>query len=204
MSEPQFRSSLAGVAQPKGLSISLTEITDLGMVDVRGDAGDQVFRTAVSEAIGCDLPVGPRTSLTAGEVSVLWLSVDQWLIVAPRRRVPDMVSALRSGLRNVHALAIDVSDARTLIRLEGEGVREVVMKGAPVDLTLPEYGVGSVRRLRFGDVGAMVQIRALSPDVIDLYVFRSYARFAWDWLEATAGEAARVRLYGPQPAPPVV
>ena len=204
MSEAQFRSALAGVSPRKGLAIGLGEITDLGMIDVRGDAGERAFRDAFRQAAGCGLPVEPRTSLAEGDVSVLWLSIDQWLIVAPRRRTGDMVSALRSGLRGVHALAVDVSDARTIIRLQGEGVREVLMKGAPVDLTLPEYRLGSVRRLRFGDIAAMVHIRALAPDVIDLYVFRSYARFAWDWLEATAGEAARVGLFGRQAVPPVV
>jgi sarcosine oxidase gamma subunit len=53
-----------------------------------------------------------------------------------------------------------------------------------------------------GDVAALVHILALQPDVIDLYVSRSYARFAWDWIEATAGESARVGLFAAQPAPP--
>jgi sarcosine oxidase gamma subunit len=78
------------------------------------------------------------------------------------------------------------------------------MKGTPVDLTLADLGPGSVRRLRFGDIAAMVHIRRLEPDVIDLFVFRSYGRFAWEWLDATAGEAARLRLFTSQPVPPTI
>ncbi len=204
MSEPQFSSALAGVKPRNGLAITISEVSDIGMIDVRGDAKDKTFRTAFAKVTGCDLPAMPRTSVAGGDTHVLWLSVDQWLVLVPRKRVKDVVSALRSALRETHSLAIDLSDARTIIRLEGESVREILMKGAPVDLTLAEYGVGSVRRLRLGDVAALVHIHALAPDTIDLYVFRSYARFAWDWLEATAGEAARVRLFTGQPAPPTV
>jgi len=204
MSEPEFTSALAGIAPRDGLAIAIGEVNDLGMIDVRGDAGDSAFRAAFKKVIGCDVPGKPRTSVSAKDNEVLWLSVDQWLVLVPRKRVKETVSALRSAMRDVHSLAIDLSDARTIIRLEGEGVREILMKGAPVDLTRPEFGAGSVRRLRLGDVAALVHIRALEPDVIDLYVFRSYARFAWDWIEATAGEGARVGLFAAQPAPPTV
>ncbi len=204
MSEPQFRSALAGVAPKDGLAIGASEVNDLGMIDVRGDAKDRAFAAAFKKVIGCDVPAKPRTSVAAKDNEVLWLSVDQWLVLVPRKRVKETVSALRSAMRDIHSLAIDLSDARTIIRLEGEGVREILMKGAPVDLTRPEFAVGCVRRLRLGDVAALVHIRALNPDVIDLYVFRSYARFAWDWIEATAGESARVGLFAAQPTPPTV
>jgi hypothetical protein len=58
-----------------------------------------------------------------------------------------------------------------------------------------------VRRLRFGELAALVHMVADEPDVIDLYVFRSYAVFAWEWLMATSGRGALVRLFQPQPAP---
>jgi sarcosine oxidase subunit gamma len=204
MSEPHFRSALADVTPRDGLAIAVSEVTDLGMIDVRGDAGDRAFRAAIKKVIGCDIPTRPRTSTAAGDNGVLWLSTDQWLVLAPRRSIKDVVSALRSALRDMHCLAIDLSDARTIIRLEGEGVREILMKGAPVDLMDASYATGSVRRLRLGEVAALVHVRALGPDIIDLFVFRSYGRFAWDWIEATAGEAARIRLFARQPEPPTV
>ena len=204
MSEPEFRTALAGVAPRDRLAISISEVTDLGMIDVRGNAGERAFHTTFKKVIGCDVPAKPRSSVAAGDITVLWLSIDQWLVLAPRKRVKDLVSELRTALREVHSLAIDLSDARTIIRLQGDGVREILMKGAPVDLTLADLGPGSVRRLRFGDIAAMVHIRRLKPDEIDLFVFRSYGRFAWDWLEATAGEAARLRLFTSQPVPPTI
>jgi len=200
MPEPRFDSPLAGQAAPD-LAISIAEIVDRGMVDLRGDPEDPAFAAAVEAVVGTSLPRQPRSSAAAGELSVLWLSADQWLVQCPRAHVNDLVRRLNEALAGITSLVVDMSDARTILRLEGEGLREVLMKGAPVDLTAPEFGQGSVRRLRFGEVAAMVHFVGETPDVIDLYVFRSYAAFAWEWLAATGHGAARVRLFEPQSAP---
>ena len=39
---------------------------------------------AAKDALGVDLPRQPRTSVAWGDVKVLWLSIDQWLILCPR------------------------------------------------------------------------------------------------------------------------
>jgi hypothetical protein len=85
---------------------------------------------------------------------------------------------------------------------EGEGVREIIMKGAPVDLTAPEFHIGTVRRLRFGDVAAMVHMAGEAPDIIDLLCLPVLCRvcLGMAWRHEFRG-AARVRLFEPQPAP---
>jgi sarcosine oxidase subunit gamma len=183
------------------LAVSVAEIVDRGMVDLRGDPDNGPFAAAVESVLGLSLPRRPRTSSAAGDLTILWLSVDQWLVQCPRERSGDITRDLNHALGATPSLAVDVSDARTILRLEGEGVRELIMKGAPVDLTEPEFAKGTVRRLRFGELAAMVHMVGESPDVVDLFVFRSYATFAWEWLVATGSGAAQVRLFQPQTAP---
>jgi len=84
MSELSYQSPLAGVAEPQGLSISIREITERGMIDLRGLTTDAAFMAAVKDVLGVDLPVKPRTSASWGDVRVLWLSTDQWLILSSR------------------------------------------------------------------------------------------------------------------------
>lgn len=201
MSEARFESPLAGQPAPQGLSVSLSEIVERGMIDLRGDAGDPAFASAVESVLGLALPREPRSSRAAGEVSVLWLSLDQWLVQCPRTSAADLARDLAQALTGVHALVVDMSDARAIIRLEGEGAREVLMKGTPVDLTGPAFAPGTVRRVRFAEIAALAHMVSESPDVIELYVFRSYAVFAWQWLVATAGRPAQIRLFAPQSAP---
>ena len=200
MSDLPFRSALHNRDDAQGLSVRLKEIIDRGMIDVRGIASDSRFTSAAKEVLGFDLPLGPRTSAGAGEVNALWLSVDQWLLTLPRGQAPSMHARLCKALEGVHSLVADMSDARTILRLEGDNVREVLNKGTSVDFTGSDMRAGAVRRLRYAEIAAMVHVISTRPDVVDLYVFRSYAEYVWDYLAATAKEAARITLFGKQNA----
>ena len=198
MSELSHNSPLAGVTAPAGLSISIREIADRGMIDLRGHASDAAFMSAAHDALGFALPVEPRSSAAWGDVRVLWLSVDQWLILSTRNKVHEILANLRTSLKGIHSLAVDVSDMRAVIRLEGEGIREILMKGTSLDLLAPEYKPGCCRRMRFAEIAALLHV--VEEDVFDVYVFRSYAHYTWNFLCATAREAAKVRLFGAQEA----
>ena len=201
MSEIRLDSPLAGQVPPQNLFVSITKIFDRGMIDLRGDPNDSSFESAVASVLAVSLPRLPRSSVASGELSVLWLSVDQWLVLCPRTAASEIAGKLKKAVAGLPSLVVEVSDARAVLRLQGHGVRELVMKGSPVDLTATDFRKGSVRRLRFGELAAMIHMVGEAPDVIDLYVFRSYAVFAWEWLIATSGEAAQVRLFQPQAAP---
>jgi sarcosine oxidase subunit gamma len=112
-------------------------------------------------------------------------------------------AALRQALTDIHSFAVDVSDMRSIIRLEGDNARHVLLKGSSLDLLSSDYGAGTVRRLRFGEIAALIHIVSVKADVIDLYVFRSYANYAWDWFLANGRAAATIRPFGRQPVPPV-
>ncbi|MGE0213976.1 MAG: hypothetical protein AB7S41_19985, partial [Parvibaculaceae bacterium] len=62
MAEPVFMSALSGTAMAPGLSISVREISDRGMIDLRGDPKDAAFRQVVERVLGVALPATPRTS----------------------------------------------------------------------------------------------------------------------------------------------
>ena len=83
-------------------------------------------------------------------------------------------------------------------------MRETLMKGSSIDFTQPGYEAGTVRRMLFGEIAAMVHVVSDAPDVFDLMVFRSYAHHAWDWIEATAMKGSEVEFLKPADAPPVV
>ena len=199
MSELSYTSPLAHALAPAWLAVSLREIPDRGMVDLRGLATDADFMAAVKSVLGVDLPTEPRTSVSWGDVKVLWLSVDQWLILSTRTKMHELLASLRGSLQGIHSLAVDVSDMRTVIRMEGEGCREILMKGTSLDLLSGEYTAGTCRRMRFAEIAALLHV--VEDEIFDIYVFRSYSQYAWDFLLATARESAGLRLFGSQPAP---
>ena len=64
-----------------------------------------------------------------GAVTALWLSLDQWLITCPRGEAAALAAALAAELTDVHALAVDVSDMRAILRVTGAGAAEVADEG---------------------------------------------------------------------------
>jgi sarcosine oxidase subunit gamma len=199
MSELYVESPLAHREAPLGLSIELREITDRGMIDVRGSGTDKKFMAAAKKVLGLDLPKAPRTSVSWGDVKALWLSIDQWLILCSRARAVELVAALKAELGSIHSLVVDVSDMRAVLRLEGDGVREVLLKGSSLDLLSDDYAPGTVRRMRYAEIAALLHV--VEDTVFDVYVFRSYADYAWDFILATARAPAKVTLFGAQNAP---
>jgi sarcosine oxidase, subunit gamma len=189
----EFESALARRAVPDNLSISMREISERGMIDLRGLASDRKFMSAVKSVLGFDLPKAPRSSTSWGDLKALWLSTDQWLILCTRSKTQSLLAELNTALSKIHSLTVDVSDMRAIIRLEGEGVRETVMKGSSLDLVSDDYKAGTVRRMRFAEIAALLHV--VEENVIDIYVFRSYAEYTWAFLLKAARKGAEVRLF---------
>ena len=196
MPELNFESALAGVAAPSGLAVSLREISERGMIDLRGLASSRKFMAAAKAALGVDLPRQPRSSVSWGDVKALWLAPDQWLILCPRTKAVTLLAELRGALGGIHSLAVDVSDMRAIIRIEGDGSREILMKGTSLNLLSSDYPAGTARRMSFAGIAALLHV--VEDDIFDIYVFRSYAHYAWEFRLATAREPAQVRLFGKQ------
>jgi sarcosine oxidase, subunit gamma len=196
MSELYVESPLAHREAPQGLSIDLREITDRGMIDLRGSANDKKFMSAVKKILGLDLPKTPRTSVSWGDVKALWLSIDQWFILSSHAKATELAKSLAAELNGIHSLVINVSDMRAVLRLEGDGVREVLLKGSSLDLLSENFAAGTVRRMRYAEIAALLHV--VEDKVFDIYVFRSYADYAWEFLLATARAPAKITLFGAQ------
>lgn len=195
MLEAHFQSPLGHRAEPNNTSIAIHEISSRGMIDVRGLSTDKKFMAAAKSVLGFDLPKSPRTSNSWGDVKALWLSPDQWLVLCPRDKTAALLESLNAALNKIYSLCVDVSDMRAVIRLTGEGVRETLMKGCSLDLLSDEYAPGTVRRVRFAEIAAL--INSVDATTIDLYVFVSYADYAWEFLLKAARKGAEVKLFRP-------
>jgi sarcosine oxidase, subunit gamma len=193
MPELHMTSALAHRSEPKDLSIAIREIAGRGMIDVRGLTTDRKFMAAVKGVLGFDLPKAQRTSTSWGEMKALCLSTDQWLILCPGERAQALTEQLAGALKSVHALVVNVSDMRAIIRTEGENARTTIMKGTSIDLTDGHYPPGTVRRMKFAEVGALLHV--VEDNIIDIYVFRSYADYAWAFLLKAARKGSEVRLF---------
>ena len=164
-----------------------------GMIALRGELGDAALGAVVTEVTGVALP-DVRRIAEDGDFALAWMSPDELLVLLPFEQAADTAAMLSSRLASVHHLAADVSDARSLFRIEGPGAREVLAKGAPVDLAPDRFGRGDFRRTRLGQVAAAFWMHEDAG--FTLVCFRSVEDFVARWLARAAAPGAEVGLSG--------
>lgn len=163
-----------------------------GMITLRGDLASKEIRAAVKSATGLDVPA-QRQALMGQGAATLWMSPDELLLLCPYAEVNARIAGIDSALKGQHFLAVNVSDARTFLRISGKGAREVLAKVCPVDLSPEAFTAGMFRRTRMAQVPAAFWL----DDTGDFHLvcFRSVADYAFNLLKASARPGGEVGLY---------
>lgn len=166
--------------------VALREIGPLGMITLRAKAGTKGLDKAIKAATGCPVPAQRRIEV-AGESAAGWMSPDEYLLVMPYDSVDAAMAAIAAALKGQHHLAVNVSDARAVFRIEGAKADQVLRKLCPVDMDRLE--AGELRRTRAAQVAA-----AFWQDEVGftLVCFRSVAGYVMGLLSASAMPGAEL------------
>lgn len=184
MAEPER--PLAAIASPR---VSLTERPPASKFDLRGDAGDVRFTSAVRDTLGAPLPVTPNTSADGNGVTALWLGPDEWLLVSAREDLAPLLARVRQALGGLPAAAVDVSDASTVFRLSGPAARDVLAKGCSLDVHPRAFAPGACAQTTLARVSVILHRVGAGSD-FDVYAPRSVAEYLGAWLADAAREFA--------------
>ncbi|GLZ35306.1 sarcosine oxidase subunit gamma [Lentzea sp. NBRC 105346] len=135
---------------------------------------------AMGSVLGVAFPSRPCTftegSGRFGDVSVLWLGPDEYLVVAePGLQVP-----IEEGLRACKGSVVDTSAQRTTLVLEGPHVRDVLAHGCSVDLHPAAAPVGTCVQTLLARTGIILQVTG--ADTFTLLVRSSFAEYLAAWL----------------------
>ncbi|MBY8975572.1 sarcosine oxidase subunit gamma [Rhodobacteraceae bacterium NNCM2] len=190
MSEPI--TVLNGAVAENGLSVRIEDRGLVGQITLRGDHANAALAKAVEEVAGVAVPA-PLTANFNGDHGAVWMSPDELLLFVAYADAPATAARLSEMLAEVHHMAVNVSDTRTVLRVSGEGARELMAKGAPVDVSDAAFPVGTARRTHFAEIA--VGMWRLEGDVWEMVCFQSYARHLFDWLSASSHQGARVNYF---------
>jgi sarcosine oxidase, subunit gamma len=165
--------------------VVLRERALLGHLILRG--GAIVLDEAVREALGLSLPGQPQGLVqdASGERSVQWLSPDEWLVIVPEGEAFDLECRLRAYLGDAHFAIVDVSGGQTLLELEGDKARELLMKTVIYDVHPENFPVGKGVTTVFAKATAI--LRRPTEARWELVIRRSFADYCYRWL-LDAGE----------------
>ncbi|WP_037310079.1 sarcosine oxidase subunit gamma [Ruegeria halocynthiae] len=163
-----------------------------GMITLRGDLSDKVLIKAVKDATGQKVP-GQREALIKGDTGVCWMSTDELLVLVPYAEVETKLAVMSNALSGVHALAVNVSDARAVFRIAGANAREVMGKLAPVDLSAEAFQPGQIRRSRLAQVAGAFWMD--DDETFRVVCFRSAADYVFKLLKVAAQPGSEVGVY---------
>ena len=162
------------------------EIGPVGMVTLRAKPDVAGLAEAVKAATGCDLP-GQRKIVQNGARAAGWMGPDELLLVVPHGEAEAAVAAISAALKGQHHLAVNVSDARAVFRIEGAKADQVLRKLAPADIDRLEPD--ELRRTRIAQVaGAFWR----EGEGFTLVCFRSVAAYVMGLLTHSAQPGSEI------------
>lgn len=184
---PLFHADLATVAKsgPKTGGVTFKEEALMGHITLRLNAENADQLKAAEKALGVALPTQPLTSVEKGDVSVRWISPDEWLVIVPGLKTFEVESALHNELSG-HYQVVNVSGGWTIYKLSGANVLDVLKKSTIVDVHPSVFPVGKVVSTAFAKSSAI--IRRSGESEFELIVRRSFADYLWLWIQDASRE----------------
>lgn len=187
MSDPV--STLDRAEAQAGQTIRIEDRGPVGQITLRGDLSSPALQAAVTAGTGVGVP-GPLMAAFDEGTGAVWMSPDELLLLTAYDEAEALLAALGKALAGEHHMAVNVSDARAVIALEGAGVAEVLAKGAPLDLSEAAFPSGTARRTHIA--GVAVGFWRKGAQEWEIVCFRSFARHLFDWLVASSTEGSEV------------
>jgi len=173
--------------------VTVSETGLRGMISLRGDLSQRKLQKVCADLAGVKFPQQGQ-ALSNGNSGLAWMSPDEVLVMCDYHAVDAGLEKIAKALKGQHHLATNVSDARAVLRVEGDFAREVIAKLAPVDLHPDTFKTGDFRRTRLGQVAAAFWMT--DADTFEVICFRSVAQYAFDLL-AMSAKAGRVGHFAP-------
>jgi sarcosine oxidase, subunit gamma len=151
-------------------------------VDPKSPAAERI-----GTALGAMLPHQPGDVVHAGNVLVLWLGPDEWLLVGSEggEAIQDTVTAAAAG---EHAAVVDISAHRTILEVSGPKARELLNKGCALDLHPRSFEAGRCAQTMLAHAGVILLCRDAAQPRFWVFVRSSFSRYLADWLCDAAAE----------------
>ncbi|MFE7447194.1 sarcosine oxidase subunit gamma [Streptomyces chartreusis] len=183
----QVTDRLAAATRTSGGAIRLAELPFLTQVNVRLDAKGAAFE-AVGLALDLQLPLQPNTIVRTGELTVLWLGPDEWLLIGPPGGEGELESRIREAAGDEPVSVIDVSAQRTTLLVTGPRARDLLAHGCPLDLHPRSFGSGRCAQTTLGRTQVVLVARDEPRAGFWVLVRSSFAGYLADWLLDAATE----------------
>lgn len=116
-------------------NILIEELPFLGKISLRGDSKDNEFLSNAGSILEVLIPLNPNTKIKNRNFEVIWLSPNEWLISFFNNEIFIKIFNKLNNILNPEKTSVtDISENKTIIRIEGNKVNELLRKFMILDI----------------------------------------------------------------------
>jgi len=161
------------------------ELSNIPKINLRGNATDIDFITNVEKILDTLLPTDPNTSNSNNKLKIIWLSPNEWLIeIYEQKKFDKIFSDLKHSLNTNNTSITDITENRTILKLNGSLLYKLLSKFMVIDLNKVLSKETSVAQTIFIKVPVLIvrNHKKYEKQSINLHTNRSHAQYITDLL----------------------
>lgn len=150
---------------PAGVgAVELSELPTPTTVLLQGDPADNAWLAAAGAVAGVALGVDIGQAADAGERRAYRLGPDMWLLTCDGPSPADELAALAG--RHPQSGAVETTEARVWLKLEGAGAAGVLAKLATLDFRNAAFPVGKAVGAHIGPLSCLIERRGAEAFIV--------------------------------------
>ena len=115
--------------------ISIEELPFVNKINLRGNTTDRVFMSNTGSVLDILIPTEPNTKIENKNLQVIWLSPNEWLLnFIYNENFTRIFENLSNKLNPENTSITDISESKTIIRVEGIHTTELLRKFLILDI----------------------------------------------------------------------
>ncbi|MGH8968683.1 MAG: sarcosine oxidase subunit gamma [Actinomycetes bacterium] len=180
---------LAAVGSRSAGAVRIEELPFRSLLNLRLDPAGPAVSSA-GDVLGVDLPLAPNTWAGTGDLAVLWLGPDEWLVVGPPGAEEELEPQLRAAAGDADVSVVVVSAHRTVLTVSGAAALDLLARGCALDLHPRVFPPGRCAQTML----ARAQVVLVARPAGELWVLvrSSFADYLASWLLDAAVEYTSV------------
>jgi len=168
--------------------LSIREISPIMKLNLRGKKKE--FFTTVGKDLNMILPTEANTSSASDKLTSIWLSPDEWMIIANEKVQKDtnkyeLQELLYNNISKTNLGAVtDISDQFVLFELEGKNIFELFASGSPFNFNEFKEKKGTTTQTLLNHIDVIIYHK--DQNLVNLFVRRSFSEHLWSWINDSA------------------
>jgi len=158
---------------------NIQELAFINKINLRINTKNTDYMKICGKILNAILPTKPNTFTKNGNLKIIWLSPDEWLIT---NEDDNLFSKLKNEIGDLEASVTDVSENRTIVRLSGEKIYTLLSKFLVLDLEKSLPSESTCAQTLFAKVPILLLRNHNENQVpeIDIFLNNSHANYVYN------------------------